>query len=67
MLQQQQKKQNDAVQSPKQNARRRAETWRALVALKQQGTLAAIGVSNYTPRHARELLRACAASGLQVK
>ena len=58
----------DAIQSPKQNQFRRAETWRALVSLKQQGVLAEIGVSNYTPRHARELLRTCAASAgtLQV-
>jgi len=47
----------DAIQSPKENARRRAETWRALEDLKAEGILQQIGVSNYVPRHARELLK----------
>lgn len=35
---------------------RRADTWRALVHLYQQGRVRAVGVSNYTITHLRELL-----------
>jgi diketogulonate reductase-like aldo/keto reductase len=34
----------------------RAETWKALVELKRRGSCRAIGVSNYTVRHLKELL-----------
>lgn len=48
----------DAVQSPKANQLRRAATWAALSDAKRSGVVQSIGVSNYTPRHAREQLRA---------
>ena len=42
----------DAVQDPKANRRRRAETWRALETLQVDGYVRRIGVSNWTRRHA---------------
>ncbi|KAJ8599232.1 hypothetical protein CTAYLR_006396 [Chrysophaeum taylorii] len=47
----------DAVQSPARNAKLRAETWRALEALKRGGVVSRVGVSNYVGRHAREHAR----------
>ena len=46
------------VTSP-QNAVIRAETWQELVTLHKEGILRAIGVSNYTTRHLKELLENC--------
>lgn len=39
-------------------SRKRADTWRALVELKDRGKARAIGVSNYYPQHLREVLNA---------
>ncbi|KAJ7307434.1 hypothetical protein JRQ81_009453 [Phrynocephalus forsythii] len=41
------------------NRERRQESWRALERLHQAGKLKAIGVSNYTLRHLKELLAGC--------
>jgi diketogulonate reductase-like aldo/keto reductase len=38
---------------------RRADSWRALEAIYEEGRASAIGVSNYTTRHLDELLAAC--------
>ncbi|XP_069036408.1 aldo-keto reductase Mkms_1985 [Lepisosteus oculatus] len=43
-----------------QNRQRRRESWEALEAEHRAGRLRAIGVSNYTPAHLRELLAGCA-------
>lgn len=37
----------------------RAQSWAALEELHAQGKLKAIGVSNYTPSHMRELMASC--------
>lgn len=37
----------------------RAQSWAALEELHAQGKLKAIGVSNYTPAHMRELMQSC--------
>lgn len=41
------------------NAKMRAETWRALEKLYDEGKCRAIGVSNYDERHLKELLAVC--------
>lgn len=41
------------------NSGNRAASWAALEELHAQGKLKAIGVSNYTPAHMRELLQSC--------
>ena len=41
------------------NAQLRAETWRALETLYDQGKCRAIGVSNYSPVHLQTLLDHC--------
>ncbi|XP_033992411.1 uncharacterized oxidoreductase YtbE-like [Trematomus bernacchii] len=41
------------------NSGNRAESWAALEELHAQGKLKAIGVSNYTPAHMRELIQSC--------
>ncbi|KAI4808369.1 hypothetical protein KUCAC02_000433 [Chaenocephalus aceratus] len=41
------------------NSGNRAESWAALEELHVQGKLKAIGVSNYTPAHMRELIQSC--------
>jgi diketogulonate reductase-like aldo/keto reductase len=43
------------VNSPD-NAAIRLDTWRELVTLHQQGLLRAIGISNYTVHHLKELI-----------
>ncbi|XP_059211024.1 glyoxal reductase-like [Centropristis striata] len=42
-----------------QNSSNRAQSWTALEELHGQGKLKAIGVSNYTPAHMRELMQSC--------
>ncbi|KAJ8255073.1 hypothetical protein GJAV_G00200630 [Gymnothorax javanicus] len=42
-----------------QNPRNRAETWAVLEQFHADGKFRAIGVSNYTPGHLKELLQAC--------
>lgn len=46
------------VSDPK-NPGNRAKSWAALEELHTQGKLKAIGVSNYTPAHMKELLQSC--------
>ncbi|KAK5848514.1 hypothetical protein PBY51_006122 [Eleginops maclovinus] len=41
------------------NSGNRAQSWAALEELHAQGKLKAIGVSNYTPAHMRELMQSC--------
>ncbi|XP_029931747.1 uncharacterized protein LOC115376359 [Myripristis murdjan] len=43
----------------KHNPVNRAQSWTALEELHAQGKLKAIGVSNYTPAHMRELIQSC--------
>nr|XP_046188671.1 glyoxal reductase [Oncorhynchus gorbuscha]XP_046188672.1 glyoxal reductase [Oncorhynchus gorbuscha]XP_046188673.1 glyoxal reductase [Oncorhynchus gorbuscha]XP_046188674.1 glyoxal reductase [Oncorhynchus gorbuscha] len=43
----------------KRNPENRAQSWAVLEELHAQGKLRAIGVSNYTPGHMKELLEAC--------
>ncbi|TNM93563.1 hypothetical protein fugu_001739 [Takifugu bimaculatus] len=50
--------QNRSV-SDQRNSGNRAQSWAALEELHAQGTLKAIGVSNYTPAHMRELMQSC--------
>jgi len=47
------------VQSPVKNKKLRQESWKALEKLKLEGTVKAIGVSNYVRRHMKELLSSC--------
>uniref|UniRef100_A0A674NF13 Protein phosphatase 2 regulatory subunit B'beta n=1 Tax=Takifugu rubripes TaxID=31033 RepID=A0A674NF13_TAKRU len=50
--------QNRSV-SDQRNSGNRAQSWAVLEELHAQGTLKAIGVSNYTPAHMRELMQSC--------
>uniref|UniRef100_A0A671TKX5 Zgc:101765 n=1 Tax=Sparus aurata TaxID=8175 RepID=A0A671TKX5_SPAAU len=45
--------------SDQRNPGNRAQSWAALEELHAEGKLKAIGVSNYTPAHMRELLQSC--------
>ncbi|KAF3836943.1 hypothetical protein F7725_004407, partial [Dissostichus mawsoni] len=47
------------VVNDQRNPGNRAESWAALEKLHAQGKLKAIGVSNYTPAHMRELIQSC--------
>ncbi|XP_035480582.2 glyoxal reductase isoform X2 [Scophthalmus maximus] len=47
------------VVADQRNPGNRAESWAALEELHSQGRLKAIGVSNYTPAHMRELVQTC--------
>ncbi|KAK1889717.1 putative oxidoreductase [Dissostichus eleginoides] len=47
------------VVTDQRNPGNRAESWAALEKLHAQGKLKAIGVSNYTPAHMRELIQSC--------
>jgi diketogulonate reductase-like aldo/keto reductase len=49
----------DAVQDPRRNRELRASTWRALEALRDDGLVRCIGVSNWSRRHLRETLASC--------
>ncbi|XP_036967849.1 uncharacterized oxidoreductase YtbE-like [Acanthopagrus latus] len=45
--------------SDQRNPNNRAQSWAALEELHAEGKLKAIGVSNYTPAHMRELMQSC--------
>uniref|UniRef100_A0A3Q1EQI3 Zgc:101765 n=1 Tax=Acanthochromis polyacanthus TaxID=80966 RepID=A0A3Q1EQI3_9TELE len=47
------------VVADKHNPGNRAQSWATLEELHRQGKLKAIGVSNYTPTHMRELMQSC--------
>ncbi|XP_036967848.1 glyoxal reductase [Acanthopagrus latus] len=47
------------VVSDQRNPDNRAQSWAALEELHAEGKLKAIGVSNYTPAHMRELMQSC--------
>ncbi|KAF7657340.1 hypothetical protein LDENG_00027610 [Lucifuga dentata] len=47
------------VVNDQRNPENRAQSWAALEELHVQGKLKAIGVSNYTPRHMKELMQSC--------
>ncbi|KAM8747626.1 glyoxal reductase-like isoform 1-T2 [Acanthopagrus schlegelii] len=47
------------VVSDQRNPGNRAQSWAALEELHAEGKLKAIGVSNYTPAHMRELMQSC--------
>ncbi|XP_030287282.1 uncharacterized protein LOC115590165 [Sparus aurata] len=49
----------DLEVSDQRNPGNRAQSWAALEELHAEGKLKAIGVSNYTPAHMRELLQSC--------